>query len=126
MKRKVQINENLPNIIHTWSDKSFNGSVVNHWLPSLHGGSLKIRLTVPYKIFLHTLVDHRKKIWNANYQFLCSSIFYTGFSEIWKFYITSSIISKVIFSLQQLCISKKDLQNTLNYSFLTVKYSCRK
>ena len=34
-------------LIHTWSDKAFKGTVVNQALPSWHGGSLKIPLTVP-------------------------------------------------------------------------------
>ena len=34
-------------LIHTWSDKVFKGTVVNRALPSLHGGSLKIIITVP-------------------------------------------------------------------------------
>ena len=33
--------------IHAWSDKAFNGNVVDRALASLHGGSLEITLTVP-------------------------------------------------------------------------------
>ena len=33
-------------LIHTWSDKSFKGTVVNRVLPSLDGGLLEITLTV--------------------------------------------------------------------------------
>ena len=33
--------------INTWSEKAFKGSVVNRALPSLHGKSLEIMLTVP-------------------------------------------------------------------------------
>ena len=36
-------------LIHTWSVKAFKGTVVNQALPSLHGGSLEITLTVPVK-----------------------------------------------------------------------------
>jgi len=34
-------------LIHTWSDKTFNGMVVNRTLPSLQEWSIKITLTVP-------------------------------------------------------------------------------
>ena len=37
-------------IIHTLSDKAFQGTVVNRALPFLHGGSLEYTLTVPFKI----------------------------------------------------------------------------
>ena len=33
-------------LINTWSDKAFDGKVVNRALSSLHGGSLEITLTV--------------------------------------------------------------------------------
>ena len=36
-------------LIHTWSNKAFEGTVVNRALPSLHGGSLEITLTVTLK-----------------------------------------------------------------------------
>ena len=32
---------------HYWSDKGFKSTFVNRVLPSLHGGSLEITLTVP-------------------------------------------------------------------------------
>ena len=35
------------NRIHTWADIAFKGTVVNQALPSFHGWSLEIRLTVP-------------------------------------------------------------------------------
>ena len=39
-------------IKHFWSDRVFKGIVVNRALPSLHGGSFEITLTVPlYKSF---------------------------------------------------------------------------
>jgi len=38
--------------MHTLSGKVFNGTVVNHALSSLRGGSLEITLTVPYILFL--------------------------------------------------------------------------
>ena len=34
-------------LINTWSDRAFKGTVVNPALPSLHGGLLEITLTVP-------------------------------------------------------------------------------
>ena len=36
-------------LIHTWSDKTFKGTVVNRTLPSLHAGSLEIKRTVYLK-----------------------------------------------------------------------------
>ena len=36
-------------LINTWSDKALNGTVVNRALSPLHGGSLKILLTVLLK-----------------------------------------------------------------------------
>ena len=38
-------------LIITGSDKAFKGTVVNRALPSLYGGSLKIRFTVPRVLF---------------------------------------------------------------------------
>ena len=44
-------------LIHTWSDKDFKGSVVNRALPSLHGGSLEIMLTIlSLQILIHLLL----------------------------------------------------------------------
>ena len=37
-------------LFHTWSNKGLKGSFVNPTLPSLHGGSLEITLTVPYRL----------------------------------------------------------------------------
>ena len=34
-------------LIYSYTDKAFKGTVVNHTLPSLVGGSLEITLTVP-------------------------------------------------------------------------------
>ena len=34
-------------LIHTWSDKAFNGTVVNRAMSSVHGESLGNTLTVP-------------------------------------------------------------------------------
>ena len=36
-------------LIHTWSDKAYNGTVVNRTFPSFYGGSLELTLTVPLK-----------------------------------------------------------------------------
>ena len=42
-------------LINTQLDKAFKGTVVNRALPSLHGGSLEITLTVPLKSRTHSL-----------------------------------------------------------------------
>ena len=34
-------------VTHTLSDKAFKGTFINQALPSLHGGSIEITLTVP-------------------------------------------------------------------------------
>ena len=39
-------------LIHTWSDNDLKGAFVNLALPSLHGGSLKIKRTVPLNKYL--------------------------------------------------------------------------
>ena len=39
--------EKLKYFPHCWSNESFKGTVRNGTLPSLHGGSLKIMLSVP-------------------------------------------------------------------------------
>ena len=39
-------------LIHTLSNKAFNGTVLKLALPSLHGGSLEIRLTVSFNKFM--------------------------------------------------------------------------
>ena len=36
--------------IYILSDKAFKGTIVNQALPSLHGGSLEILLTVPLRM----------------------------------------------------------------------------
>ena len=37
-------------LIHTYSDKAFKNIVVNRTMPSLHGESLKITLSVPLNL----------------------------------------------------------------------------
>ena len=45
---KMNRNMNIGNLIHTWSQKDFKGTVVNRALPSLLGGTLKITLTISW------------------------------------------------------------------------------
>ena len=58
-------------LFNTRSDKAFKGTVVNKALPSLHGGSLEITLTVPliytYAVYIFCIY---KKIMLINITFL--------------------------------------------------------
>ena len=46
-------------LIHTWSEHTFKGTIEIRTLPSLHGGSLEITLTVPLRFYVHLML-----IWN--------------------------------------------------------------
>ena len=46
-KKTVYRNKHIWLKTHTWIRKSFMGTFVNWTLPSLHGGPLRITLTVP-------------------------------------------------------------------------------
>jgi len=50
-KETANENKSLKNmdicVTHTLSDKAFKGTYINQALPSLHGGSIEITLTVP-------------------------------------------------------------------------------
>ena len=47
INKNKQNRANIYNIIHIWSNKAFNFTVVNQALSYLHGGFLEITLTVP-------------------------------------------------------------------------------
>ena len=46
-RNKIQVGEEKKTWIHTLSNKALRGTVANRTLPSLHGWSLEIPLTVP-------------------------------------------------------------------------------
>ena len=52
-------------LIHTWSEKSVQGTVVHRKFPSLHWGSLEITLTVPLSDDFYERRTH--KWWNTNH-----------------------------------------------------------
>ena len=58
LQRDTKWRNDSMDISFTWSDKAFKCTVVDRALPSLHGGSLEVTLTVPlrkwYNIFIQS------------------------------------------------------------------------
>ena len=59
------------NLIHTWSDKAFKDTVLNRVFPSVHGGSLRITLTVPLSTYL---IDYKGIIRELQNSFESSNV----------------------------------------------------
>jgi len=53
---KINRFQNYCNLIHTWADKAFKGTVVNRVLSSLHWGSIEITRTVFLSSFFVTII----------------------------------------------------------------------
>ena len=119
MKQPVKINslkkQKHSYLIHTWSVKAFKGTVVNQALPSLHGGSLEIILTVPVKIELEIAwyqyllypVNSSSKfqIKLINYKILnsdCKIMLIQHFCDVRVLPISIVLINKIYFQEQSL------------------------
>ena len=83
-------------IIHTWPEKASNGTLVNRVLQTLHGGSLKITLTVP--------LNEKRHFWYESFIKQFFSFFFVTNLFSWP----TMTASYFIWSL--LCCNKKKLR----------------
>ena len=63
---KMNRNMNIGNLIYTWSQKDFKGTVVNRALESLHGGSLNITLTISWTNWKKSPIKITNRIFKTN------------------------------------------------------------